>query len=414
MDLECRPSKPMLDTKNFNRIMKQRNADFKSIASHLKLSPQQFNDYASGRTDAPLSMIKTLADYLKCRTIALLDVTKGKTFRAHLEPRDVAGSLLRNSTGFVRKALSTIATTTNDPTRIKFACIEMYAAVELLLKATLAQEHWTLIIARHHSLKELYSGEVQTLDFETAITRIRDVQGLRLDEDDLKAFGTLRQLRNRYMHFSELTSTGVVRLIVLEAWRALLNFYHTVYPRYADKRWWFDLQEAASNLPYREQAIQGFTEALVKEQLNQNRVVWDCYLCRFEVCVLGDGLPHCELCNHTYESDDYINRYLSAQSTDVADLRACTECGQDAVVPLLPELARRLLAREFSNQLPPDLSEMCDSSPGCPTVCLQCLDVDGKWRQEALYLNELDDDDDRQWGREDEEWEGNSEEGEDD
>jgi len=100
--------------------------------------------------------------------------------------------------------------------RPKFATIHLCQAIELLLKARLLKEHWSLIAAEPKiaSLKKFESGELMTLSLSDALTRIAAVCNEAWDDQELESFRGIQKRRNQVTHFHDSAAFGSPALIV--------------------------------------------------------------------------------------------------------------------------------------------------------------------------------------------------------
>jgi len=107
-----------------------------------------------------------------------------------------------------------------------FAIVELSVAVEVLLKARLVREHWTLICANPDKAtpETLMCGDVKTVTPEQAVDRLHGVLGIVIKgtgyDNHLRSIG---QLRNRAVHFT-LTPDGELPIGVQAGYSRALNF----------------------------------------------------------------------------------------------------------------------------------------------------------------------------------------------
>src|SRR5574341_990036 len=101
-------------------------------------------------------------------------------------------TLIENAEDFVREAVRYARA--SSPRDWKYATLHLWSALELLLKALLESEHWSLLFEEINraSKKKMREGDFQTVRFETALERIRGIVGISIGDKDLRY---LRQLR---------------------------------------------------------------------------------------------------------------------------------------------------------------------------------------------------------------------------
>jgi len=92
----------------------------------------------------------------------------------------------------------------------KYSVIHFHAAVELIMKARLLWEHWTLIITRPENadLKSFRSGDFQSVSIKDARVRLESIVQDGLTKEEYECFLRLSDHRNRMVHFYHLGDTG--------------------------------------------------------------------------------------------------------------------------------------------------------------------------------------------------------------
>jgi hypothetical protein len=118
--------------------------------------------------------------------------------------------------------------------RWKYAVLNVQAGIELLLKARLAQEHWSLIFANvdQATLDALLKGDVASVSLDVAIKRLQNIAHVSLGSEFERngSLDKLRKLRNRLQHFQFAIEVDQFRSVVTEAPRWALDFYAAEFP----------------------------------------------------------------------------------------------------------------------------------------------------------------------------------------
>jgi hypothetical protein len=85
----------------------------------------------------------------------------------------------------------------------KYSVIDLYAAIELLLKARLMAEHWSLVIAkgRDPDRNAFISGDFISVNLDEAALRLDRAVRSGLTAQELKVFDSVRRHRNKMVHF---------------------------------------------------------------------------------------------------------------------------------------------------------------------------------------------------------------------
>jgi len=85
----------------------------------------------------------------------------------------------------------------------KYSVIHFATAVELILKARLMREHWTLVVERTSdvSVENFLSGKAKTVTQGDAIKRLKNACSENISQDAVAQFEHIAAHRNRMIHF---------------------------------------------------------------------------------------------------------------------------------------------------------------------------------------------------------------------
>lgn len=111
-------------------------------------------------------------------------------------------SLIQNAHDFIVSAAEDARR--DDRRSWKYSLLSLASGLELILKARLDIEHWSLLFANvdNASKEKMIQGDFVSVDFKTALSRLKNISGVCLPfqvEKDLKA---IRGMRNKIMHFA--------------------------------------------------------------------------------------------------------------------------------------------------------------------------------------------------------------------
>ncbi|PCI00527.1 MAG: hypothetical protein COB76_03410 [Alphaproteobacteria bacterium] len=151
-------------------------------------------------------------------------------------------SLIDNGFDFLGRAIQQFKT---EP---KYSVINFCAAIEILLKARLMHEHWSLVIATkgHPDIGKFKKGDFKSINFNELIPRIESVTGEKVPSDVTLCFKGLANHRNKMVHFFHEAHTDARKEELLEeiaveqssCWfflRRLLEGWENIFGEYADK-----------------------------------------------------------------------------------------------------------------------------------------------------------------------------------
>lgn len=302
--------------------------------------------------------------------------------------------LVENALDFFRRAVDEVG---DSP---KYSIIHFSTAVELILKARLLKEHWSLVFSKLKAAEpeKLESGEFRSVSFSQARLRLKKIVGEELTSSERETFSQLRDHRNQLVHFATEGAGGGGRAdedalqgTVSELCRGWYYLYGLVADRWNEE--FADFGERLDQLNERMLGIREFLDAkydAMHEQLAELRgegiPIRTCLVCGFDaVRVRGQaGLLmelKCLVCNWTSsvlevecpECEEFI------WSLELGE-GACDNCGFELSLDWLVEKYGPVLAEEdyFISALPaycdwcehhePSVVEWDDGF-----LCLACL-----------------------------------------
>ena len=278
--------------------------------------------------------------------------------------------------------------------RPKYSMIHFYAAVELFLKARLASEHWSLMVAQGQEAdwQKFADGDFRSVSLEEAARKLDKIIQNGLTVRELEAFRDVAKHRNRIVHFFHETSyeqnrAESVRMIVKRQLRAWYFLHRILGERWKGVfgEWIEQLENADKKLRKHKDLLQVIfdenTDAIqertkrgalfilcsscgFKAQEHSSVIdeyywskCWvcdvicfclkmECLECQSKVIFVNEGYSTCESCLRDYEPEDVVDRlvdkaqlHIAAKENDNSwDLGHCSSCdGCETVVRLEDE-----------------------------------------------------------------------------
>ena len=110
---------------------------------------------------------------------------------------NIFDSLVRNAFDFFDHAISGFAA---NP---KFSLIHFCAGVEMVVKARLLKEHWTLIVSKQEEaeITEFCAGNLSSVTLKVAQDRLKKICKDEIPVNALSIFNKLASHRNKFIHF---------------------------------------------------------------------------------------------------------------------------------------------------------------------------------------------------------------------
>jgi hypothetical protein len=232
--------------------------------------------------------------------------------------------LIANAIDFLNRAIDDFHT------RPKYSIINFYSAVELILKARLFDEHWTLVVQGEPDFEKFVRGDFQSVNFQDSSKRLSQIIRSGLSDNAFKNFDAVRRHRNKIVHFfheadfAEDLHKGVeIATEQLRAWHDLqklvLSQWKEVFDEHKDQ---FNAIETKLT-KYRDYLTARFDSlsAQIAKEKGAGQEFSECSSCGHASARLAEILPR------LFESDclvcGYRERYL---------LFDCRKCGNETAL----------------------------------------------------------------------------------
>ncbi len=136
-------------------------------------------------------------------------------------------SLLETGLEFVKFGLSALVQEQRQREDLIYSLLYFWTGTELLLKAPLAEEHWSLVFEdTDKANRAAYnSGDFISVNFDNAVSRLAGVRNIKVTPEQKTALRSVRDMRNKLMHFGILQTDSAVSSIIAQALHFLCNDY---------------------------------------------------------------------------------------------------------------------------------------------------------------------------------------------
>lgn len=126
--------------------------------------------------------------------------------------KELFDSLVKNGLDFLKVSVEELEV------RPKYSVIHFCSGVEILLKARLLQEHWSLIVGNEKSMRFhlLKNGQALTIGMDETINRIESVIETTISPEARDSFKQIKDHRNRNIHFFPIDGNQNLQTIVSE------------------------------------------------------------------------------------------------------------------------------------------------------------------------------------------------------
>ncbi|KTC76163.1 hypothetical protein Lbir_0232 [Legionella birminghamensis] len=129
--------------------------------------------------------------------------------------------IIENAIDFLKKSLEDI---NGD---LKFSYINFWTGVELLLKARIISEHWSLIVKGQPNLDKYLSGDFCSINFDEMCDVLEKVISSPIDKAHKNILTNIKNHRNKWIHFCNPLSEKDKALLLSDQMHGLyiLNLY---------------------------------------------------------------------------------------------------------------------------------------------------------------------------------------------
>ena len=214
--------------------------------------------------------------------------------------------------------------------RPKYSIIHFHAAVELFLKARLASEHWSLVVAQGQEAdwRKFISGDFRSVSLEEAAKKIDKIIQNGLTNNELKSFRDVMKHRNKVVHFFheanyEEDRAKSIKEIVKQQLRAWYFLHRILNQKWND--YFREWSEQISNINKRLKGHKIFLQVIFDEMEDAIKAKKKS----------GDLFLHCASCEfeaqeHSQEYNEiYHAKCLVCDVIDICIKIVCSECGSD-------------------------------------------------------------------------------------
>lgn len=235
-----------------------------------------------------------------------------------------------------------------NPRDLKYAVLHLQAAVEVLLKARLQIEHWSLVVkdATKTSKQSYLSGDFESLTQVETIRKLSAVLGIDIAERDKQTLLSLAKTRNALQHWGLAESAPAVEARAADVLDFLIRFVdqHLLDSLDADARQEIDedMRRVRDRLTGIRAYVRSRMERLRAELSESSARTVECPHCG-QLALVVDGIRNeCHFCPRVWLDFDMLaSRYASDvlyfSLRDIADggedpRMECPDCDSETLV----------------------------------------------------------------------------------
>ena len=260
---------------------------------------------------------------------------------------DIDWTVIGSGLDFLESAVDHLAK--GDERSLRYGVLHVTVAIEVLLKARLAREHWTLVVDDVNRARraEYETGDFRSVTIATALQRLRNL-GSSLTDKEISRITAVEKLRNRVAHFAlHDENPRRTEVVVAGGLDVLLHILDREFLPTADDAERELVEKTLALVRVRLGKIQVLIRERMKSLEPELRTapypVLACPGCGQPAYVLGDGEPgRCAYCLHHpfggVAADEYVSSVLRVSSYEAGmdgrtwPVHDCVECGTNAFV----------------------------------------------------------------------------------
>ncbi|MEU2098661.1 hypothetical protein ABZ741_21470 [Streptomyces globisporus] len=253
------------------------------------------------------------------------------------EPPQLDFPPVRNGIDYLASVVSHLDESESDVDErdLKYAVLHLQAAVEVLFKARLLREHWSLVFENpgEATLEKFREGNFNSCGTTAAVKRLRDIVGIPIDEKELGWLKELAADRNALQHYGlthnakavETRAGRVLDFLMRFLWEHLLPLLKGP-ERTAASQDMAPVVEGVRNISSyvtrRLNRLRGELKGL------ENQTV-QCPLCEHMALVITPERGTCRFCDESWHPDEMlVFDYLGLFHDDGprGDVSPCPQC----------------------------------------------------------------------------------------
>lgn len=301
--------------------------------------------------------------------------------------RDMDFTPVRNGMDFLLSAFDHLSQREGVPGArdLKYAVLHLQAAVEVLLKARLIREHWSLVFSDPGKAKRVdyEKGSFSSCTVLGAVDRLNNIVNLQITKEQRQAITNLADTRNALTHLGHTASVYAVEAQAALVLDFLLNFIHRELRPALSKEGPF-VETTMDQLRTRLLHIKALVSqrsARIEEELKHlvDRTV-ECPECGQWAIVLGDEPLSCRFCMTEWDAPHELAVWYKEVNSG-GEIFPCDSCNHYAVVMRAEVAKNRNASTPICFGCAADYSawrrcEICNDSlvhpEQSPQVCSDC------------------------------------------
>ncbi|MFC7908312.1 hypothetical protein [Streptomyces nigra] len=226
-----------------------------------------------------------------------------------------------------------------EPRDLKYAVLHLQAAVEVLLKARLQREHWSLVFKDpgRATREDFDSAGFESCGTVAAVERLRDIVGVTFDKKETDGLKALAKDRNALQHYGLTHNAPAVEARAGRVLDFLMSFLEREFLPLLEGQ---ERETALREMAPVAAGVKNIS-SYVRQRLNRLRgelqglqsQTIQCPACEQMALVLTPGGGRCHFCGQSWhDGEQLLFAYLRSPDTPDVAGRGCPQCHAFALV----------------------------------------------------------------------------------
>jgi hypothetical protein len=220
---------------------------------------------------------------------------------------------------------------------LKYAVLHLHSATEVLLKARLVREHWSLVFSDPGKATwgNYEAGRFSSATLDWTIKRLRDIANVDVGERTRTAISALSETRNAFTHYGHSASAYAVESQATEVLEFLVDFIDEhLYDPASASRFGQEYEETMRAVQERlgriDSLVRGRMRTVEAELKDQQDQTIQCPACR-RYAVAVESTPRCRFCTAKWDdASSLASEYVfGVVGVDNGQLNICGACEMD-------------------------------------------------------------------------------------
>jgi hypothetical protein len=249
---------------------------------------------------------------------------------------------VQNGVDYLHSVADHLRTDQPSPRDLKYAVLHLQAAAEVLLKARLQREHWSLVFKDPGlaTRKRFEVGDFDSCTTTGAIARLKDIAGVTVSDKSSKSLAILSKWRNALQHYGLTANARAVETRAAQVLDFLTAFVHEELVPALDEEEANSIDSSLEDVSAKILTIKSLIDTrlgrLAEELKDVRDLTLRCSECDEWAVVIGKGnnLVDCQFCHVAFSGPAEAMRFwaLAHSEHDFAvDLGSCPDCGGETL-----------------------------------------------------------------------------------